>query len=126
MNILMLKQWIEEVQKAGGVDDEDTVAAVAAATDFCWNQFSQNEQRNEMSELGVKWIAAYMVSCAQNGSGDDIAAILAPARTRRAMFFRAAAKNNKFLQDLLLDAAGVPDQLSDSGIVAAGVGRVFD
>lgn len=121
MDIRELHHWAETVQCAGGVDDQDVIEAITAATELCWSFYDKGgAKRNEMAQLGIKWTAAFMVSCARNGASDNLAALIAPTTTRRAIFFREAMKNEGTLQEVLREAAAVPERLSDSAMSAIG------
>jgi len=122
MKIGDLKDWIEKTRSLGDWSDEDVLPAINAATNYCWSLYDQSgRQRNDMAQLGIKWLSALMVSSVKNGS-DPLSALMASAEIRRATMFREAMmKNDGVLQELLREAAAVPDKLSDSAIIATGI-----
>ena len=47
--------------------DRDTLAAITSAAALCWAEIDRmGDPRSEIVQLGVKWVAAFMVSCVKN------------------------------------------------------------
>lgn len=122
MKVDELKNWVKKARCLGDLHDEDVLPAVNAATNYCWSLYDQSgRQRNDLAQLGIKWLSALMVSSVKNGS-DPLSVLTASAQIRRASIFREAMmRNSGVLQELLREAAAVPDRLSDSAMIATGI-----
>ena len=119
---MKLAQWVDEVTATGGVPDTspDTLAALRAASTLCWDALNQTgRSHDEIAQLGVKWTAAFMVSCARHGA-TDFCSILVPADHRQEIFRREAARNYGVLAKILGEAADAPPALLDAALLAAG------
>lgn len=115
-----LKRWITMAKLDGGIEDQDTIAAITAATNYCWSLYDRRSvPRTDEAQLGIKWIAALMVSDVKSDAA-DISAITAPARIRRATFFRASVHHKGCVAEILREAAAVSDTDSDKVMTAAG------
>lgn len=139
-----LEQWIEDTVLSGGIHQEDTVAAIRAASDFCWKERDRfMPDRNDIAQLGLKWVAAFMVSCVKHGVGPkgegQVSSLIAPLELRRAMFFREAMRegNDGVVRVILLEAAQADEDgdevMAQTGLIlriaptgrGKGVGRIF-
>ena len=81
----VLTGWVEEIRATGGVSDcgYETLDAISATTKLCWAiHFENGYDHNEMTQLGIKWVASFTVSCAKHGTG-DLRAIARMAATVR-------------------------------------------
>ena len=119
---MKLVEWVDEVKATGGVPDTcpDTLAALRAAATLCWDAFDQTGRpHDEIAQLGVKWTAAFMVSCARHGA-TDFCAILVPSDQRQEIFRCEAARNYGVLAQILGEAAATPRSQFDAALLAAG------
>lgn len=70
---MRLADWVDEVKATGGIPegDPDTLAALRSAAALCWDEIDQKGySRNAILEHGIKWVAAFMVSCARHPESD--------------------------------------------------------
>lgn len=119
---MKLVEWVETVKTTGGVPDcgYDTMAAIRSASALCWAEIDRRGQhRNETAQLGVKWIAAFMVSCARHGE-TDLCSVLVPSAGRQDVFRSEAARNHDVIAQILDEAATTPKQDIDTALLAAG------
>ena len=114
----VLTGWVEEIRATGGVSDcgYETIEAISAATKLCWAiHYENGYDHNEMTPLGIKWVAAFTVSCAKHGTG-DLRAICAHGGDRQAVFRAEAGKNRGMVEAILTEAAKVDDRLFESAM----------
>ena len=119
---MKLVEWVDMVKATGSVPDTspDTLAALRAASTFCWAALDHmGKPHTETAQIGVKWTAALMVSCARHGT-TDLCEILVPSDQRQEVFTREAARNYGVLAQLLGEAAAAPRPLFDAALLAAG------
>ena len=122
-NLKILSDWIENIAQTGGVEDcgYATMDAMRAATTICWSVVDRrpNLARNDMSQLGVKYLAAFMVSCAKCGKG-EISTLFSQPDNLSATFKAQADRSKGFLANILLEASQVPQKLAWSALFSAG------
>ena len=119
---MKLVEWVDMVKATGGVPEgsPDTLAAMRAASTLCWAEIDRAGQpRSEITHLGIKWTAAFMVSCARHGA-TDLCSILVPSDHRRDIFRREAARNCGVMAQILDEAATTPRPQFDAALLAAG------
>lgn len=117
-----LVRWVDEVKATGGVPEGsiDTFAALRAASTLCVAEIARGAwPRSDLAQLGVKWTAAMMVSCARHGA-TDFCSILVPSDERQGIFHREAARNSDVLAQILGEAAAAPRETFDAALLAAG------
>ena len=119
---MKLADWVNEVRATGGVPegDRDTLAAITSAAALCWAEIDRMGQpRTVTAQLGVKWVAAFMVSCARYGA-TDLCSILVPSDHRQDIFLHEAARNMDVIATILEEAASMPRRQFDVALLAAG------
>ena len=119
---MRLAEWVNMVKATGGVPNSspDTLAALRAAATLCWDEIDRTgRSRDEIAQLGVKWTAAFMVSCARHGA-TGFGSILAPSDYRQRIFQLEARRNDGVLAQILHGAASMPRQAFDAALLAAG------
>lgn len=123
-NIERYNRWINTIRETGGVSDhgQDIADAITAATSLCWDVYRDNNAgpRNEMAQLGVKYLAAYMVSSVKHGT-NDTSPLAHPRTDLEGVFWNEAAKNVGMLNAILSEASSCDDRLRKSALFAAGV-----
>lgn len=122
---MKLADWVDEVKATGGVPegDQDTLAAITSAAALCWAEIDRmGDPRSEIVQLGVKWMAAFMVSCARHGE-TDFRAILVPTEHQQDVFRREAMRNKGVIAKILTEAALASPRLFNSAVSATGVHR---
>ncbi len=122
---MKLAEWVDEVKATGGVPDgdQDTLAAITSAAALCWAEIGRRgDPRSEIVQLGVKWVAAFMVSCARHGE-TDFRTLLVPAEHQQAAFRREALRNTGVIAKILTEAALASPRLFNSALSATGLYR---
>ena len=122
---MRLAERVDMVKATGGVPDSspDTLAALRAAATLCWAEIDrQGPSRSEIAQLGIKWVAAFMVSCARHGA-TDFRALLVPAEYQQAVFRREALHNKGVIAKILTEAALASPRLFNSAVSAIGLHR---
>lgn len=115
-------EWIEEIRAIGGISDGEDEAnlALAGASYFCLDHIkSCNIEINSFIECGIKYIAAYMVSCAKHDS--SVWKLHLPSYDYRPVFKEEASKNVGVIADLLNQAGNITPRTLDAFIVSAGL-----
>jgi len=119
---MKLAAWVDMVKNTGGVPagGADTLAALRAASTLCWSILDQRgKPHDEIAQLGVKWTAALMVSCARHGA-THFYSVMLPSNHRQEIFRREAARNDGVLAKILDEAAAAPRPQLDAALLAAG------
>lgn len=122
---MKLAEWVDEVKATGGVPDgdQDTLAAITSAAALCWAEIGRmGDPRSEIVQLGVKWVAAFMVSCARHGE-TDFRTLLVPAEHQQAAFRREAMRNTGVIAKILTEAAVASPRLFNGAVSATGIHR---
>ena len=122
---MKLADWVDEVKATGGVPDgdQDTLAAITSAAALCWAEIDRKrDPHSDIVQLGVKWVAAFMVSCARHGA-TDFRALLVPAEYQQAVFRREALHNKGVIAKILTEAALASPRLFNSALSATGLYR---
>ena len=120
---MRLIEWVDAVKATGGVPDSgpDTLGALRSASTLCWDEIDrQGYSRNETVQLGVKWVAAFMVSCARHGA-TDFRSILVPSDWQQAVLKREAARNDGVIAQILEEAASTPPRVFSSAVFPTGL-----
>lgn len=120
-----LIEWIADIRMAGGVSDhgEDTYKAISAVTNLCWAVHCENGySHNDMTQLGIKWVSAFVVSCAKHGTG-NLHAVFDVNDKRQAVFGAEAAKNIGVVANLLDEAATTHEMLFASAMAGVTVNQ---
>lgn len=115
-------EWVKMVKDTGGVPESspDTLAALRAASTMCWVILDQmGNPHTEIAQLGVKWTAAFMVSCARHGA-TDFHSILLPSDHRQELFRREAGRSYGVLAKILGEAADAPRKQFRAALLASG------
>ena len=122
-NLKILSDWIDNIAQTGGVEDcgYATMDAMRAAIAVCWSVVDRSPHlsRNDMSQLGVKYLAAFMVSCAKCGQG-EIASVFSQPDNLSETFKAQADRSKGFLENILVEASQVPQRLAWSALLSAG------
>lgn len=119
---MRLLEWVDMVKATGGVPEGsyDTLAAMRSASALCWAEIDRRGYPcNEIAQLGVKWVAAFMVSCARHGT-TAFSSILAPSDYRQRIFQLEARRNDGVIAQILHEAASAPRQAFDTALLAVG------
>lgn len=120
---MRLADWVDEVKATGGVPDSDpdTLAALRSAAALCWDEIDRKGySRNAILEHGIKWVAAFMVSCARHPES-DFNSIFVHSDQQQMVMRREAARNSDVIGEILKQAASAGSKLFDSAIVAVGL-----
>lgn len=122
---MQLAEWVDEVKATGGVPDgdQDTLAAITSAAALCWAEIDRmGDPRSEIVQLGVKWVAAFMVSCARHGE-TDFREILVTAEHQQGVFRCEAMRNKGVIAKILTEAALASPHLFTSALSAISLHR---
>lgn len=113
--------WVDEVKATGGVPDGDILDALRSASTLCWHELDRRGSPcNEKVQQGVKWVAAFMVSCARHGE-TDFRSILVPSDQQQPVLQREAARDDGVIGNILQEAASVPPILFSAALFRAGL-----
>ena len=123
-NIKRYNDWVEKVRDTGGVHNDvaSVVEAHTSASDVVWQAFEDTSlgERTSFAREGVKYIAAYMVHCAET-EDKDLWDLAIPNSNRQVLFEQAAkSEDRQLVKDILAGAAEIAPSLMTSYLNCTG------